>query len=107
MEQSKIETYLMVNADKFKAETLPTIMSKLEAMPEDRFIMLHALELKNPTGILLIAIFLGLERFFLDDIGLGILKILTCGGFGIWYLIDIFTAIDRTKDYNFRKFMSL
>jgi len=36
-------------------------------------------------------------------VGLGILKILTCGGVYIWWIIDMINAQDRTKDYNFKK----
>jgi len=32
---------------------------------------------------------IGVHRFYLGYIGIGIIQILTLGGCGIWYLIDI------------------
>jgi TM2 domain-containing membrane protein YozV len=43
--------------------------------------------------------YLGADRFYLGQIGLGVLKLLTCGGLGMWYLIDlILHALGELKD---------
>ena len=38
---------------------------------------------------------LGIDRFWLGYTGLGILKLITCGGLGVWSLIDFIPIILR------------
>ena len=60
--------------------------------------------MKSKMVALLLSIFLGglgIDRFYLGYIGLGILKLLTGGGFGIWWLVDLIliaTGNMKTKD---------
>lgn len=46
----------------------------------------------NWLTCLILSIFfgtLGVDRFMMGQVGWGILKLITAGGFGIWWLIDV------------------
>ena len=110
MEQNKVDMYIMTNQKYFPAEKIMYIKEKLSAMDESKLMMLQTIELKDPTTILLVSIFLGslgIDRFMLGDIGMGILKLLTCGVCGILTIIDWFTVSKKTKELNFNNIMTM
>ena len=79
-------------------------------MDEEKFSLVSAVELKDPTTLLLVSIFLGvlgIDRFMLGDTGMGILKLLTGGCCGILTIIDWFSISKKTKELNFNKLMTL
>ena len=110
MEQNKVDMYIMTNQKYFPAEKIMYIKEKLAAMDENKFAMISTIEMKDPTTILLVSIFLGtlgVDRFMLGDIGMGILKLLTCGVCGILTIIDWFTISKKTKELNFNNVMTM
>ena len=106
MEKSKIDLYLTTNAKYFEPSAIPIIRQKMENASDDMLVTLQATELKDPTTVLLISIFLGtlgVDRFMIGDIGMGVLKLLTCGLCGILTIIDWFTISKKTKQINLSK----
>lgn len=64
-------------------------------------------QFKDPTTALLISIFAGaygIDRFYIGDTGMGVGKLLTCGGLGIWAIVDWFLIQGATKEKNLEKF---
>ena len=104
MKPELVQVFMMKNGECFDMMVIQDVQNKLAEVDDAKYALLMSMNLQQPTIILIIAIVLGWERFFLDDIGLGVLKVITCYGFGIWWLIDIFSAQRRTYEYNYKKF---
>jgi len=101
------EQFITMAADKLDPQAIMELQSKLPEGENDRY--LFALQgLKNPTTALILSVLTGLigvDRFYIGDTGLGIGKLLTVGGCGIWALIDLFLISNATKKKNYEKLM--
>jgi len=100
--------WLAANSSKFNASDLVMIRQKLEIMSSDKIVVLSSVELKDPMVGLLLCLFLGgfgVHRFWLRQIGMGVLELLTGGLCGILTLIDLFTIMGNTRKYNLAAIM--
>jgi len=89
------------------------LMEMAASLPEGsrrKFIDIVQRETQNPVELFgwnMWLGWLGIDRFVVGDIGLGILKLITLGGFGIWQVIDCFLIGNRTRTKNFEKVRSI
>lgn len=110
MESQKVDMFLMTHAKYFEGHQVMMVKDKLVSLDDSKFIYLQSLNLKDPTTILIVSLLagsLGIDRFMIGDTGLGIGKLLTCGGLGIWAIVDWFLIMGRTKEVNFIRVQSL
>ena len=88
------------------AEELAQLVKDLDDSNKLIFQSQFASEKKDRGTATILAIFM-YDRIWLGDIGMGIVKIITAGLCGIWWLIDIFTAGSRADDHNRQKALEI
>ena len=102
--------FMMVNNKYFPESQILFIRERLLAADESKEGLLHALQFKDPTIALILSVLtgnLGIDRFYIGDTGLGIGKLITCGGLGIWTIIDWFLIMGATREKNLFRLMSV
>lgn len=106
MDSQKVDMFLMTNSKYFESHTLMHIRDKLTEMDDSKWAVLQTLQFKDPTTSLIVSLIggsLGIDRFLIGDTGLGVGKLLTCGGLGVWAIVDYFLIMGATREKNFTK----
>lgn len=107
MEQQQADHLIMAYGSYLPSETLPYIHTSLLNMDYNSA-MLRMTQFKDPTTAIILSIlvgFFGVDRFYIGDTGLGVGKLLTCGGIYVWWFVDLFLIMDATKQKNYRMLM--
>lgn len=107
MDSQKVDMFMMANGKYFEGHHLNAIREQLLRLDDDKWPMIQMLQFKDPTTALLISIFAGvygIDRFYIGDTGMGVGKLLTCGGLGVWAIVDWFLIQGATKEKNMEKF---
>ncbi|WNM19779.1 TM2 domain-containing protein [Flavobacterium capsici] len=110
MEAQKVDMFMMMNSKFFESHHVHAVREKLLSIDESKWGMVQTLQFKDPSTALIISIVgggaLGIDRFFIGDTGLGVAKLLTCGGLGIWTIIDWFMIMGATREKNMELFQN-
>jgi len=106
MDANKVDMFIMSNAKFFESHQLHIIRDRLITIDDSKWVMISTVQFKDPSTSLIISIIgghFGIDRFVIGDTGLGIAKLLTCGGLGIWTIIDWFMIQGTTREKNMQK----
>lgn len=104
MTQNQIDMFFASHAGMFPTEVVPQIHEMLLRAPDNMSMMLQSINFKTPMTAFLLSLFLGefgADRFYIGDTGMGIGKLLTAGGCGIWQIVDWFLIMEATRRKNF------
>lgn len=108
MNDDQIRLFLITNRDKFSVERISEIQERMSKMSDSQRAIAMSGDYKDPTMVITMSVLfgsMGVDRFLIGDIVLGILKLITCGGLFIWVIIDWFLIMGRTKEVNYETFM--
>jgi len=100
-----VQQYIIENAKFFPEDSINELRIRLSRLSQNQFNAIQGIQLKDPMIMLLLSLFLGssgIDRFLLKEIGLGIIKLLTAGGCGIWTIVDWFLVMNRTREFNYK-----
>ena len=106
MDAQKVDMFIMSNGKFFESHHINDIRERLIALDESKWVILSTTQFKDPTTTIIVSLLaggLGIDRFMIGDTGLGVGKLLTCGGMGIWTIIDWFMIQKATREKNMQK----
>lgn len=110
MDAQKVDLFVMTNSKFFESHQVMQVKEKLLATDESKWSIVQTLQFRDPVIMLVVSLLggtFGIDRFIIGDTGMGVGKLLTCGGLGVWTIIDWFLIMGATREKNFHKILQV
>ena len=101
-----ITNFLIKHKNYFEEFELYMLKDDLEALSKEELKLFMETNFVNPNAnftISLLTSVLGIDRFVIGQTDIGLVKLLTAGGLGVWAIIDWFQIKRLTQEYNYKK----
>ena len=89
--------------EEFELDMLKDDLKKLSPVELKLFMNANFVNPNANFTISLLTSVLGIDRFVIGQTDIGLVKLLTAGGLGVWAIIDWFQIKRLTQEYNFNK----
>lgn len=104
------DRFLVMNQNDLPDDKIPFLRQNMLRCSLHKLEAIQALSCRRVPNMLFISILLGwsgIDRMLLGDIGLGLLKLCTFGGFGLMMVYDWLLIPYKTRYYNYLQVMSV
>lgn len=108
MQPIQAERLVKMNQDKLDPLYIGELKARLVHVEYEQAAEFFS-DLKTPSTATILSVLLGswaIDRFYIGDWLLGVLKIVTCGGCYIWWIVDWFIIGSATRKNNTQRVLS-
>ena len=108
MDSNKVDIFFVSKAKYFPQDKIVIMREKMLSADDSKFNIISSIDLKDPIMLLVLSILfgsLGVDRFLIGDIGMGVLKLLTGGLCGVLTIVDWFLIQSKAKEMNYNAVM--
>lgn len=103
IKKNKIHSFMKTNRYKFSYNYSVSLENKMNDISKEHIDLITSLRYIDPVYLTVISLFLGMlavDRILVGHTLLGILKFISFGGCGIWFIVDLVLSPMLAREYN-------